>query len=430
MALIECLDATPASPVDERLRGYYLEYPTSGSVAEAAALEVRGWVLGRQLSVVAVEICVGGRVIRRVPVDVRRDDVALAYPEAHDAQVTGFHTTLRMGPGKGHQLDVQAVLADQSRIPIAILHLRTRWRGDDEGQWPLVSIVIPCYRQAHYLHEAIESVLAQSYPHIELVVVDDGSPDNTSEVAARYPGVRCVRQPNRGVSEARNLGIRSSNGAFLMFLDADDRLLPDAVKVGLECFDQHPEVAFVSGRFRFIAVNGATLYERQGHGVEHDHFAEMLRRNYVAALCTVMFRRSVFESVAGFTPELSVCADYDLYLRVLCQFPAWSHAHEVAEYRRHGLGLSTQADRMLQEALTALRARRAHLGGNRTLIRAYRSGFRFWKALAADVIARQVREDWENSRRGAALRGLFRLRRCGWAGIAPLVRRGHTGVTE
>src|SRR3712207_5573157 len=117
---------------------------------------------------------------------------------------------------------------------------------------PLVSVVIPCYKQAHFLGEAIESVLAQSYPHFEVVVVDDGSTDNTSEVAARYPGVRCVRQDNQGLAAARNSGLAHSKGEYLLFLDADDRLLPHALEVGVERLEAHPECAFVSGRYRNI----------------------------------------------------------------------------------------------------------------------------------------------------------------------------------
>ena len=89
-----------------------------------------------------------------------------------------------------------------------------------------VSVIIPCYGQAHFLGEAIESVLGQTHP-AEVVVVDDGSPDNTAEVAARYPGIRCVRQDNRGLGGARNAGFAVSKGDYVMFLDADDRLLPD-----------------------------------------------------------------------------------------------------------------------------------------------------------------------------------------------------------
>src|SRR5215217_7762241 len=99
----------------------------------------------------------------------------------------------------------------------------------DEAKVPLVTVVIPCYNQAHFLKEAIESVLKQSYAHYEIVVVDDGSTDETSEVASSYEGVRLIRQENRGLAEARNTGIKHSEGDFLVFLDADDRLLPEAL---------------------------------------------------------------------------------------------------------------------------------------------------------------------------------------------------------
>jgi glycosyltransferase involved in cell wall biosynthesis len=428
VALIEFLDVAFA-PLDERrLWGCHLDYPTCGTLAEAAAVEVRGWVVGRHSPAVAIEILDGERVVRRVPVDIRRDDVARVFTEASNAHLSGYGTTLRMRPREEHRLDVRAVLADQSRVALATLTLSPCWRGDDPAEAPLVSVIIPCYRQAHYLADAIESVLWQTYPHVEIVVVDDGSPDNATEVAGHYPGVRCVQQPNRGVSEARNLGIRTSNGSFLVFLDADDRLLPQAIEIGLDCFARHPEVAFVSGRFRFVAADGTTLYERQGHGVDRDHYAEMLRRNYITALCATMCRRAVFEAIRGFNPALSVAADYDLYLRVLREFPIWNHDREVAEYRRHGLGLSVHPGHMLREALAALRAQRPHLAGDPSLTSAYKAGIRYWKALTADFVARQIRADWQDGRRRSAFRGLLQLGRCGWAGFAPLTRRGHSGL--
>src|SRR5688500_8996836 len=101
---------------------------------------------------------------------------------------------------------------------------------------PLVSVVIPCYNQAHYLSEAVESALAQSYGSVETFVVDDGSADNSGEISARYPRVSYLRQANRGVAAARNAGLAASSGQFVLFLDADDRLLPEAVAVGLEAF--------------------------------------------------------------------------------------------------------------------------------------------------------------------------------------------------
>src|SRR5215212_8886473 len=126
---------------------------------------------------------------------------------------------------------------------------------------PLVSVVIPCYNQAHFLGEAIESVLAQSHPNFEIIVVDDGSPDDTSEVAARYPGVRLVRQENQGLSGARNAGLARSEGEYVVFLDSDDRLLPEALEAHLEHLETRPECAFVSGYYKLMADDGSPLRE-------------------------------------------------------------------------------------------------------------------------------------------------------------------------
>jgi glycosyltransferase involved in cell wall biosynthesis len=106
---------------------------------------------------------------------------------------------------------------------------------------PLVSIIIPCHNQARFLFlsDAIASVLGQTHSPVELIVVDDGSPDNTAEIARRYEAIRFLRQENRGVSTARNAGFSASTGAYVMFLDADDRLMPNAVQEHLRCFADH-----------------------------------------------------------------------------------------------------------------------------------------------------------------------------------------------
>src|SRR5829696_1766997 len=139
----------------------------------------------------------------------------------------------------------------------------------------LVSVVIPCYNQAHYLGEAIESVLAQSYPYIEIVVIDDGSTDNTSKVAGSYSGVCCIRQDNQGLSAARNTGLRHSEGEYVVFLDADDRLLPEALQAGIECLQTNPECAVTFGHYRLIASDGSFLKQRRQPVVGKDSYAAL-----------------------------------------------------------------------------------------------------------------------------------------------------------
>ena len=102
-------------------------------------------------------------------------------------------------------------------------------------------------------------MLAQTYPHFEIIVVDDGSPDDTRAVAARYPGVRCLRQRNRGLSAARNAGLAESVGAFVVFLDADDRLTPEALASGVREMAAHPECALVAGDHKLIDEQGSMI---------------------------------------------------------------------------------------------------------------------------------------------------------------------------
>src|SRR2546430_6174963 len=120
----------------------------------------------------------------------------------------------------------------------------------------LVSVIIPCYNQAHFLHEAIQSALAQTYSHREIFIVDDGSTDNTAEITAGFGGVRYICQENSGVSTARNKALKESRGEYLVFLDADDRLLPEALVIGVDWLGQHPQCGFASGPSRFLTPGG------------------------------------------------------------------------------------------------------------------------------------------------------------------------------
>jgi glycosyltransferase involved in cell wall biosynthesis len=276
----------------------------------------------------------------------------------------------------------------------------------------LVSVVIPCYKQAHYLSEAIESVLAQGYPHHEIVVVDDGSPDNVSEVVARYPAARCIRQENQGPSAARNAGMRESRGEYVVFLDSDDRLLPNALEAGVKALKEHPECAFVSGQYRLIDAQGAPLPDPQRYYVEKDHYLELLRANYVGCPAAVMYRRRVFEYVSGFDTALRSAEDYDVYLRIARRFPVHCHREVVAEYRRHGVSASHNYERMLKCTLTVLQAQRDYVRGNARYERAYEQGIKSYRQLYHSAqLVEEVRSHARADQWGPALRGMWRLLR-------------------
>lgn len=168
----------------------------------------------------------------------------------------------------------------------------------------LVSVVIPCYKQAHFLGEAIESVLAQTYPAQEIIVVDDGSPDETKEVSIRYPSIKYVRQTNQGLSAARNTGYRNSRGMYLVFLDADDRLLPHHLSTCIKAFQRRPDAAFVCGDYRFLGDDQAA--HRHDCRPQPDLYGTLLRSNFIGPPHTVMFRRDAIVQSGGFIPGMKV----------------------------------------------------------------------------------------------------------------------------
>jgi glycosyltransferase involved in cell wall biosynthesis len=287
----------------------------------------------------------------------------------------------------------------------------------------LVSVVVPCYNQAHFLGEAIESVLAQSYPRFEIVVIDDGSTDNTSEVAGRYRGVRCIRQDNQGLSAARNSGLRHSKGEYVVFLDADDRLLPEALRAGLECLQAYPECALAFGTYRLIASDGSFLKQQRQRVVGKDSYAALLQRNYIGVPAVVMYRRAVFASVGGFDSSVDASADADMYLRIARRFAVCSHEEVVAEYRQHGVNMSNNPARMLTASLTVLRKQRRHVKGNNKHEEAFKAGtrnrrWRYGDPLVEEVRARAREREWKR-----ALEGVLVLVRYYPQGIALLNRR-------
>ncbi|HZS05717.1 MAG TPA: glycosyltransferase [Blastocatellia bacterium] len=241
----------------------------------------------------------------------------------------------------------------------------------------LVSVIVPCYNQAHFLGAAIESILNQTYPHFEIIVVNDGSTDDTAEVAARHPGVRHLYQPNRGLSAARNTGARASRGAYLVFLDADDLLLPNALEDGVKCLSEHPEAGLAYGLYQLMAEDGAPLQLDARPVPEKIDYEAFLRGNRVGMVATGVYRRSAFEAVGGFNPTVRCCEDYELYLRFVRDFPIARHPDVVAVYRQHGAGLSRNSALMLITLLKIFQAQRPYVKENPRYQEAWHEGREF-----------------------------------------------------
>jgi glycosyltransferase involved in cell wall biosynthesis len=257
---------------------------------------------------------------------------------------------------------------------------------------PLVSIIIPCYNHGKYLSQAVESILAQDYKNIEIVVVDDGSADNTKTVAQEYNEVKYVYQTNQGLSAARNTGIDNSTGEFLIFLDADDWLLPEAISKNLKFFCQEERIAFVSGGYQMLNVkqgNVATIK----NAVEGDYYHELLKVNYIGMHAAVMFRRSVFKDFR-YDTSLRASEDYDLYLRIARKYPVTHHTEPIAMYRKHESNMSGNIPLMLKYTLLVLNRQRKVLKNNKEK-RCIEKGVKFWKKYYASELYTQLRTTYQ-----------------------------------
>jgi glycosyltransferase involved in cell wall biosynthesis len=170
-----------------------------------------------------------------------------------------------------------------------------------------VSVVIPCHNYAAFLGEAIESALNQTHQPIEVIVVDDGSEDNTREVASRYP-VKLVAQAQRGVCVAVNSGVDASTGAFVMRLDADDVMEPTYVAETLAALEKRPDTHFA---YTEVGYFGAAT---GSYAIEEFDFETLAERNYIHG--SALMRRESFDQIGGLDPRLASarCEDWDLWL--------------------------------------------------------------------------------------------------------------------
>ena len=227
-------------------------------------------------------------------------------------------------------------------------------RETTSGDRATVAVIIPTFNHVRFLADAIRSVLAQTRQADEIIVVDDGSTDDPATVVAEFQKVRLIRQDNRGLSAARNSGLRSCATSHIIFLDADDRLLPVAIEAGLTCIATRPDCAFVYGGYRRISEDGRPITADIFHPIEGDAHLALLRRNLIGPPITVLFRRDCLLAVNGFDETLRRCEDYDIYLRITQRYQIASHPEIVFEYRWHGENMSSNHVEQLKTTVWVL----------------------------------------------------------------------------
>ena len=203
---------------------------------------------------------------------------------------------------------------------------------------PVISCIIPAYNAATYLGEAIESVLGQTLPPRQLVVVDDGSTDGTAGVAARYgPGVLVLRQANQGRAVACNAGLAAAQGDFIAFLDADDLWRPEKLARQVERFRRRPTLDYC-----LTLIQNFVSPELAGRGDGLDPTLFQPRPGFV--LPTLLARRALFDQVGGFRRELRHAHDTDWFLRARAGGAAVDMLPEVLVRRRLHLQNLSQRD--------------------------------------------------------------------------------------
>ncbi len=182
----------------------------------------------------------------------------------------------------------------------------------------LVSAVIPTYNYAHFLCAAIDSVLAQTYKNIEVIVVDDGSSDNTSEVVKKYEGkITYIYQKNQGLSAARNTGIRAAHGTYVAFLDADDIWLVDKITEQMRLFESGNNVGAVSCRFYEVDESLRVLGESRHKDYPPAELKKrLMAKNVVSGGSSVVVKKACFDAVGLFDESLRSAEDWDMWLRI------------------------------------------------------------------------------------------------------------------
>ena len=208
---------------------------------------------------------------------------------------------------------------------------------------PLVSAIIPTFNRAQALEKAVASVLAQSWPNLEIIVVDDGSTDNSADLLYdRYGSrIRLLRLPcNRGVSYARNRGIELSRGSFIAFLDSDDLWQPEKIERQLAFMQADPDI-LISQTDEIWIRNGKRVNPCKHHQKPSGSIFSECLPLCVVSPSAVMMRRRFFAEIGLFDENLPACEDYDLWLRAACRYPIPLLAEKlVVKYGGHADQLS------------------------------------------------------------------------------------------
>jgi glycosyltransferase involved in cell wall biosynthesis len=219
---------------------------------------------------------------------------------------------------------------------------------------PLVSAIIPNYNYSRFVSQAVDSALRQTYPNVEVIVVDDGSKDNSIEILQKFGDkIRLVQQKNAGVSAARNNGVAHSNGEFLAFLDADDFWMPEKIEKQVDLFLKKPELGLVHVGVLDINEHDEPFrtWENGQEGWVAEEFLLLSRPVVFGGGSGLMVSHKAFTAIGGFDTELATAADWDLFYRLSCLYPIGFVPEVLLTYRFHNSNMSSNVQRMEREMM-------------------------------------------------------------------------------
>lgn len=204
---------------------------------------------------------------------------------------------------------------------------------------PEISIIIPTFNSYDYICSAINSVLSQTYKDFEIIIIDDGSIDDTKEVLTKYNGkIRYLYQENQGVASARNLGIRESKGEYIAFLDSDDLWIPDKLAIQMDVFNKKPDIGLVCSSCIEFNENKKLNYIIRPRNFRGCSFKDLFLENFIQT-STVVTKKESFQKVGLFDERLKVAEDYDMWLRIARYYPVHFIKEPLVRYRINEKGL-------------------------------------------------------------------------------------------
>lgn len=235
--------------------------------------------------------------------------------------------------------------------------------GRRDGK-PLISVIMPCYNAESFLSEAIDSVLRQTYPNVEVIIVDDGSTDGSRKILSAYGDrVKLLTQENQGPYLARNHGLKNALGEYVAFLDADDWWSPDCLSKLYKALNNHPDCALAYCGWQKVGALDRGTHPFVPKNYEQADKAELLLMGGSPwPIHAALVRRVAIEQIGGFREDLSTSLDYELWLRLSAANPVTLVPEVLAFYRFHGEGQISS--KPYRQALNGWRIKRRFLQEN------------------------------------------------------------------